>query len=59
VKIIEERLEAASDVVFPSKEHKAPGIILPEFSTRKMIEELPNIKIKLKKLSHLNFSCFL
>jgi len=48
---MEERLEAASDVAFPSKEHKTPGIILSRFTTRKIIEEFPNIKIKLKRLS--------
>jgi hypothetical protein len=56
---MEQLLEAASYVALPSKEHKTPGIILSVFTTRKMIEEFPNIKIKLKKLGHLNFSCFL
>jgi len=58
VKIKNERLEAASDVAFPSKEHYTPGIILSGLTTRKMIEEFPHIKIKLKKLIHFNFSLF-
>jgi len=49
VKIKNERLEAASDVAFPIKEHNTPGIILSGLTTKKMTEEFPNIKIKLKK----------
>jgi TPP-dependent indolepyruvate ferredoxin oxidoreductase alpha subunit len=46
---MKERLEAATDIAFPSKEHNTLGIILSGLTTRKVIE----------KLSHLNFSCFL